>query len=420
MSVAGFDPHSQKMLCSRFLSSGQWDRALDAAREWLAQEPQNARAHLAAAHALINLKRHAEAEPHLQQVLSLEPNNDVALRFLSIIQFAQKRDREADETMQRAIALDPNDFHHWHHLASMSYQRGDLASTGKYAAKARELNPRDANIINLLALSMPHSPALAQERLERYQEALELNPESPEVHNNLGVYYLNYAKDYQKAEESFRRALYFAPGLKVARANLFLVLKKRDRIYSWLRAPKDFVMRGFSFIGQQRRKNLLLYLLLLPLWFVAFRYLLGGLLLWCLLVWPMVKVYEALTIGDLQHQAGEIGARRGGLLGYRRWPLRVRLGIFGGLLLLFWCGLAWAIYYVAGSAPASQNFAWGLFGLGMFAGAILLAFNSVRRTIHKRRIQLQARRRGRRFDQFLGNKTKVRRRRRFWRRPADS
>jgi len=412
MSIAGFDAHSQKLLCSRFLSSGQWDRALAAAQDWLAQEPENARAHQTAGHALINLKRHAEAEPHLRQVLAVEPENDVALRFLSMVQFAQKRFREADESMQRAMALDPNDFHHWYHLAWMFYKQGDLVSAGKYAARARELNPHDAGIINLAALCLPRNSLLAHERLERYREALELDPESPEVHNNIGVYYLNQGGDYERAEESFRRALFFNPRLQVARANLFLVLKHRDRIYHWLCAPKDFLMRGFAFMGQKRRQNLWLWLLLLPLWFLAIRYVIAGLVLWCLLVWPLVKAYEMLTIGDLGHQAGEIGARRGGLLGYRRWPVPVRLGIFAATLVVFWSGLGLAIYRAEESTP--NDLATTLFGLGMVVGTFSLLGYFLLRMVRKRRIELQAWQRSRKFDHLLGKPTKRRRRWHFW------
>ena len=71
MRVAGFNAHSQKLLCSRFLSSGQWERALAAAQDWLAQEPESARAQQTAGQALIHRKRHDEAEPHLRQVLAV-------------------------------------------------------------------------------------------------------------------------------------------------------------------------------------------------------------------------------------------------------------------------------------------------------------------------------------------------------------
>jgi len=418
MSVAGFDALSQRLLCSRFIAGRQWDRALAAAQDWLAQDPGNARAHLHAGQALINLKRHTEAENHLRGVLAAQPENDTALRWLSIVQFEQKRYREADESIHQAIALDPRDYHHWYHLAVMCYKQRDLASAKKFGEKAGELNPREPDVLNLLALCEPRDGDHSPQRLEQYHQALELNPESPEIHNNIGVYYLNDARDYEKAEAAFRRALFFNPGLRVARTNLFLTLKHRDRVYRCLCAPKDFLLQGFGFMRRRRRQNLLIYILLLPLWFLAIRYVAAGLLLWCLLVWPMVKAYEKLTIGDIRHQAGEIGARRGGFLGYRRWPARVRLGIFAALLLAFWSGVGLGVYRLAGSTPSDLT--WAGFGLFLLVAMLGLLVYLLKRIIARRRIQYHAWRRGRRFDGLLGVAPKKRPWWRPWRRPADA
>ncbi len=61
------------MLILRFSGSGQWDRMLETAREWLAGDPESVRAHMAAGQALLNLKRYAEAESHLRRGLASEP-----------------------------------------------------------------------------------------------------------------------------------------------------------------------------------------------------------------------------------------------------------------------------------------------------------------------------------------------------------
>jgi hypothetical protein len=45
-------------------------------------------------------------------------------------------------------------------------------------------------------------------------------------------------------------------------------------------------------------------LLLIPIWLLVLRFVLVGLLLWFMWVWPLTKVYEYLTIGDIQARAG--------------------------------------------------------------------------------------------------------------------
>jgi len=363
------DPN-YSLLVARFTAAGQWDRVLSTAGEWLAAEPDNGSAHFAAGHALINLDRYDEAERFLSQVLARQPEHDVAHRFMSMVRFEQGRFKEADEFIHRAISLDPNDAFHWYHLGHMCYQQKDLVSGRKYAERALALAPRNAGILNLLALCGGRDEGNGAVQLRRYEEALELNPESPEVHNNIGVHHLNVGRDYAAAEACFRRALFFDPTLKVARANLFLALKHNDRWYRWLCAPKDLVFRIYRFLRAKRRENFLVYLLILPVWFFLCRPVLALLLLWLLLVWPLVKVYEFLIIGDLRAKAGELGARRGGFLGYRRWPLRWRLGLFGAVLLAFWGGIAF-LCFQDDRAHLTNTLA-GMFGLAVFGWLIFV------------------------------------------------
>src|ERR1700744_4435851 len=105
MSVAESNAPNFRLLISRFTASGQWERALDTAREWIAADPENSRAHLAAGPALLNLKRYPEADSHLRRALASEPGNAVAHRFMSIAHFHLNRFKEADEEIQKAISL---------------------------------------------------------------------------------------------------------------------------------------------------------------------------------------------------------------------------------------------------------------------------------------------------------------------------
>lgn len=365
MNQPGKDIPNYRILLSRFTTSNQWDRALETANEWLSIEPENPRAHFAAGQALINLKRHTEAEPHVAHVLAGEPDNDLAHRMMSLIHFREGRFAAADESIQKAVSLNPNEAYHWYHLAWMRHKQDDVATALKYAEKARELSPRDSDIVNLVAICAPRKNGRSLLELQQYQEALELDPENAQVHNNIGAYYLNADKDYAKAEECFRRALLFDPTLKMARSNLFITLKRRDVVYRFLRAPMDFILQGFALA----RRNRVLYYLTLPIWLIAYRFLFVGLILWLALFSPTIKVYEYLTIGDILAKAGELDAKRGGFLGYRRWPLRVRLLIFGSLLCSFWGSIAWLAF----SNTDARDMVLGSMVLaGLFIGIVLV------------------------------------------------
>jgi tetratricopeptide (TPR) repeat protein len=336
-----FDSHGGQnygILAHRFMSARQWDRSLAATMEWLSKEPENQRAHRAAAQSLINLNRTEEASRHLEKVLAGNPADNLAHRLMAEVHFRAGKFRLADESIQKAISLCPTDAHHWYKLAHMSYRLGDLATAKKSVARARELSPRSADILNLAILCEPETAAEA--KIRQYQDALALNPENANIHNNMGTEYLNKLKDYAKAEECFRRALFFNPTSDIFRQNLFVTLKHRDLVYRILCLPKDWQFKVIKFFDGMRKRNLLLYILIIALWLVAFRFVLGGLVLWFALFWPLTKVYEFLTMGDIRARAGELGVRRGGFLGYRRWPLKIRLSLFAVFLISFWGGLA--------------------------------------------------------------------------------
>jgi tetratricopeptide (TPR) repeat protein len=213
----------------------------------------------------------------------------------------------------------------------------------------------------------PGGPENAKKKIQQYQDALAIDPENANLYNNIGVQYLDHLKDYGQAEDCFRRALFFYPASKTFRKNLFITVKKRDLIYRILCAPKDAIVQVINFFARVRRYNLFLYLLIIPLWLFAIRFVAVGLALWFALVWPLTKVYEYLTIGDLRARAGELGAQRGGFLGYRKWPVKVRLSIFACLLVSFWGAVA-LLLMSNRNTPLPREFLGGVifFGLLLF------------------------------------------------------
>ena len=319
----------------RLIDGRQWERVLETARQWLAQEPENADAHLAAGQALVNLQQYPAAEVHIMKVLAARPNHGFALRLASIACFNQQKTAQADELIRRAIDLQPNDAMHWYQLALMRYQQGLMEPAEKYARRALELQPRNANTINLIAICQRGNPSA---QLAQYLTALEIDPENAVVHTNLGAYYLNTARDYAAAEASFRRALQCDPSYQTAQHNLFVVLRLRDPIYRVLTWPRTLLRRSS---WARRDLTTFVRIALLLLWLAAGRYVLAVFAFWLMLIWPLVKAYEYLTISDIRAKAGIAGARSGGWKNFHRWPLWVRLGIFLLLVVLFWGMLFW-------------------------------------------------------------------------------
>jgi Flp pilus assembly protein TadD len=416
--MSGQNAPNYRILAARYTSSGQWERALETAVEWLSAEPENIEAHLAAGQALVVLNRHAEAESHMAQVIAARPDSDICHRLMSAIHFSAGRYKAADESVRKAISLNPTDAFHWYHLALMCYRQGDRASAKKFGAKALELSPRSPDIMNLVTLCEPASSANADQRLAQYHEALELDPENAAIHNNIGAHHLDITGDHEAAEEYFRRALFFDPSDKTARSNLFITLKHRDPIYRALRAPKDFFTQSFSFAQKARQRSILLYLLTVPLWIFALRFMLAGLLLWCLFIWPLLKAYEYLTMGDILSKAGEVGAHRGGFLGYRRWSLKIRLGVFAAFLALFWGGTA--LIWMA-KDKVSKNEVWdSVLGIFILIGILAILVTTLRSIFRQSRIDSHAMRRAKKFDTLLNPNEPKKPWWQFWQRRTNS
>jgi Flp pilus assembly protein TadD len=310
---------------------------LHTARQWLEVEPENIEAHRAVGESLIILDREAEAERHIRHVLAARPNDDVAHRWMSYVHskaFALgaggARLKAAEESLQKAISLNPQDPFHWFGLALLCQAQYDFTSAKEFLAKALELDPRNPAFSRLVIDCEPTNESNVAEKLAQYHKALELDPQNAGIHSDIGVCHLNYTGNFQAAEKSFRRALFFNPSSKTARSSLFITLKHRDRIYRALHAPRDLLLK----VGSYSMPDSLLYMLTVP--YLLYTSLFIGLAFWFILFWPLVKAYEYLTIGDIHSKAGEVGAKRGGLLGYRRLSLSVRLIIFATFLAAFW------------------------------------------------------------------------------------
>ena len=335
MSDATDEPTQRRaILLDRFLASQDWPRSLETARAWLAEDPLDATAHRGAGTALIHLTRYPEAAPHLSRALERDPEHAGAHRLASVVCFHLKEAARAEEHAQRAIALQPEDAANWYHLAWMRYQQDQFTEAAQHARRALELAPNASHVVNLLALCEPGD---RRDALEGYQRALELNPESSTVHNNLGVYYLNVARNHAAAADAFRQALRIDPQNETARSNLTAVFRKRSTLYQLLRMPANALRWSLAL---WRTRHWIGIVLLVIFWVVGARVTWPLLTLSLVLLYLPSKVYEALTVGDLRAWMSVPGARRGGFLGCHGWPFAARMTAF----ILFTAAYWWALY----------------------------------------------------------------------------
>jgi len=137
-------------------------------------------------------------------------------------------------------------------------------------------------------------------------------------------------------------------------------------------------------------------------WLVAFRFIIGALILWFSLVWPLTKVYEFLTIGDIRARAGELGVRRGGFLGYRQWPVKIRLPIFALVLASFWGAVV--LFCMSDSPLANRDLGQAILGVFMIVGVPIFIGYYLRRKIKNGIKAWKTRKRARQMENILSPK----------------
>ncbi len=153
-----------------------------------------------------------------RQVLTTEPDNADALHLLGMVALQQGRPDEAAEWIAKAIARhDRNASYHFHHALALQ-TLDDLDGAVAGYGRALALNPNDPNIYNNMGNALA-----AQHQLEDASAAflrlLALQPDNAVALNNLGtVQRLMGARD--EAEASFRKAIALQPSLTAALVNL--------------------------------------------------------------------------------------------------------------------------------------------------------------------------------------------------------
>ena len=164
--------------------------------------------------------RHAESLAAYRDVLKVDADFALAYAGMGDALLKLERYEEALEMLGRAVALQPAlpMAASLHRLMGRAAEELGHADAADHYARAVELDPRDGEAIDRLAM--------ARFQEERYEEAHALyrtlagiTPDSAQTHANLGatLYYLGRSED---ALSSFERALAMDPDLETARAGV--------------------------------------------------------------------------------------------------------------------------------------------------------------------------------------------------------
>ena len=153
-------------------------------------------------------------------MLDVDPDFALAYAGMGDALFKLERYAEALETLGRAVALQPDlpVAASLHRLMGRSAQELGHADAAEHYARAIEIDPRDAEAIDRLAMARFQEQRYAEAHA-LYRTLAGITPDSAQTHSNLGatLYYLGRSED---ALRSFERALSLDPDLETARAGV--------------------------------------------------------------------------------------------------------------------------------------------------------------------------------------------------------
>jgi tetratricopeptide (TPR) repeat protein len=237
--ILRLDPGFQEVhsrLTLTCLNSGDPAEALRQAKAALAQNPNNATAHLNGGLALGQLGNLDAAKSEILQAIRCKPDYELAYYDLGILLHDQRDFDGAIAQYKKALALKPEDVQARYNLGVVYGDKGDFVSAIR---EYREVKRRDPHKLdarqNLGAALMHNDPAAA---ITEFRELAALAPDFPLCHVCLGSAYSRTGR-YPEAEKELRLAMELDPASPDPHIGLGRVLETEGKYDEALREYRE-------------------------------------------------------------------------------------------------------------------------------------------------------------------------------------
>ncbi len=210
-----------------YLLRGQTEKAREAYEQALEIDAFNGEAHGALAEVLVSENKPAEALEHLQTAIRFNPVQPRALAVLGGVLSNEGNFEAAIEACEQAIQIRPTNGPAWANLGLAYRRKDDLVKAEEvYRRGIEKCLKHDALHQNLAQLLLKQGKA--EEAIEEFRSAANLNPFNVVALANLGTYHVQ-ASRHELAQGFFRRALQVKPDYAFAHKQLGLLLLARGR-----------------------------------------------------------------------------------------------------------------------------------------------------------------------------------------------
>lgn len=158
-----------------------------------------------------------------EKVITIEPENYLALYFLGLVCLSQKQVPDALDLISRSVNIYPYK-DNCLALADIYFGRSDFNAAVVYYQKALSFTTNDYALLNKLAHSHFNLGAIEQ-AIKMFDRAVQINPQFAEGYYNLGIMY-EKLKDFRMSLVAYEKALKINPNYKEAIYNAGLMCLK--------------------------------------------------------------------------------------------------------------------------------------------------------------------------------------------------
>jgi Flp pilus assembly protein TadD len=194
------------------LAQGDAVAAVQAYKEVLQRDSNDAEVHQGLARGLQKLGRSEEAVRAYKEAIRMQPDDVATYRSLGGLLAEQGRFSEAEYVLQTAVSLDSTQAVIWYMLAQTQRLDGVLELAHQNILKAIARNPSafDYRVEHLNVARAYQRKGEDGRALSVYQVAVDLTPYYPEAHIHLGVLHLRQNR-YAEGVSAFERAVRVFP-----------------------------------------------------------------------------------------------------------------------------------------------------------------------------------------------------------------
>jgi tetratricopeptide (TPR) repeat protein len=200
-------PESYATEAEQLFTQGKLLQSIDAYESAISASPQNPALYIALARVQVFAGQHEEAKANAENALLLNPENSMAHAVRAWAQDFLGDNSGAQESIDRAIELDPNNAIAHAYRAEILIDSGSFDNVGLAAEVSRNalaLDP-DALETRRARAYLLEATANYEEAIQFYRSAIEVNPNIPILHMELGRN-LRFLQVYEDAIKEFTLA----------------------------------------------------------------------------------------------------------------------------------------------------------------------------------------------------------------------